>query len=82
MVGILFAQGDLWRGIAMFLLGLFVISGVDNIIQIRDFGLTDINDLTIIDDGGGNAQIFLPSGDSVTLTGIDHTTLVDGDFDF
>ena len=54
----------------------------DDRIDVSSYGLTDINDLTIADDGFGNAMIFLPSGDDVTLTGVAPVALTDSDFIF
>ena len=54
----------------------------DDKIDVSSYGLTDINDLTIVDDGFGNAMIFLPSGDDVTLTGVAPGALTDSDFNF
>ena len=53
-----------------------------DLIDVSFFGLSGVGDLTIINDGGGNAVITLPSGDSVTVTGIDQSQLADSDFLF
>lgn len=54
----------------------------DDLIDVTAFDLTDIGDMTIVDDGFGNALVTLPSSNTVTLTGVDHTLLTNGDFAF
>ncbi|MCP4203655.1 MAG: calcium-binding protein, partial [bacterium] len=54
----------------------------EDLIDLTSFGLSNVGDLTIMNDGGGNAVITLPSGDSITVTGVDQSALTDSDFVF
>ena len=56
-------------------------SGGDDI-DLSAFNLTSINDLTIANDGNGNAMVTLASGDQIVLVGVDQGTLTDADFIF
>ena len=52
----------------------------EDVLDLTLFGMVDLGSLSIVDDGFGNAMVFLPSGDDVTLQGIAPTAVDIGDF--
>ncbi len=49
-------------------------------IDLTDFGGTDLDSISVTDDGGGNAFVYLPSGDDVTLQGVAPSAVDNSDF--
>ncbi|MEX0310467.1 MAG: S8 family serine peptidase [Tateyamaria sp.] len=61
----------------------FTLSGAEEDDIELYFGATlTFNDLTISDDGSGNALIDMGGGDTLTLDGVDHTLLTQDHFSF